>query len=181
MTANKYIDDNEVKKRISKVIEMENDEIVKLIYDYTDIDMPDDLYALVHFLNGSIVETEEYFLSGKSEFEIQVNNELQPFVIRIKKNLNSQDKQFQIAKGLGRYFLFALHDEGDVRLEDLDYISSDWIVTDFAERFLVPEFLVAEMIGEDGSAPSIEQVSERFHVATEVAEKRLKALYLILD
>lgn len=182
MSSNEFINENEIKERISKVIEKENDEIVKLIYDYTDIDMPDDLYRLVTFLSGTVIEVDKNeMLSGESEFSIQMKDESQPFTIRIKKTLNSQEKQFQIAKCLGRYFMLALHDEGDIRLSDLDYVSKDWVVTDFAERFLVPEFLIAEMIGDDGSVPSIDQVSKRFNVSEHLAEKRLKDLKLQIN
>lgn len=178
-----FISEDEIRKRVMKLIVRENNDIVYCIYDYLDLQMPDELELLVGFLHGTIEEIEvcDGEIFDGTVFKINVAQEDRPFVIEIKKGLDLCQRRFEIAYGLGRYFWFELYSDEDeeFQCENLDYVTNKWIVTNFAEQFLVPEFRVSRLLGDNGEVPSIEQVSETFGVSTELAEKRLKDLKLI--
>lgn len=165
---------------IRDILKKQNDDIVRIIYNIDMPDVPYDPYELVADLNGNIIEVPQNELYGDMSY--QFYHKTKTFEVRLSNALDAHQKRFQVARALGYYFLYTQDSDDPYIMKSLENVDRDWLITDFAEKFLMPEFQVAELLDmhdPNMTVPSVKDFSAHFRVSEDLAEKRLRDLKLI--
>lgn len=165
---------------IRDILRKQNDDIVRIIYNVDMPDVPYDPYELVSDLNGNVMEVPQNELCDDMSY--QFYPETKTIEVQLNDALDEYQKRFQVARALGHYFLYTRDsDDLDIR-RSLENVDRDWLITDFAEKFLMPEFQVAELLDmhdPNMTVPSVKAFATHFQVSEDLAEKRLRDLKLI--